>query len=104
MGATLTGLDPRLPENTLVYGVDGGEAARAYPLTRLRGRPLVNDRVGRTAVVLVPVGTIGVAAFERTVGRPRPHLRRLRRAGRGDDGCGNGEPLVRRRRGHRVVP
>ena len=68
MGATLSGLDPRLPENTLVYGVDGGGAARAYPLTRLRGRPLVNERVGRTAVVLVPVGAFGVAAFERTVG------------------------------------
>jgi thiol-disulfide isomerase/thioredoxin len=67
MGSTLTGLDPRLPENTLVYGVDGGTAARAYPLASLRGRPLVNDVVGRAKVVLLPVGAIGAAAFERTV-------------------------------------
>jgi thiol-disulfide isomerase/thioredoxin len=68
MGATLSGLDPRLPENTLVYGVDGGTVARAYPLASLRGRPLVNDRVGRASVVLLPVGAMGVAAFERAVG------------------------------------
>jgi thiol-disulfide isomerase/thioredoxin len=68
MGSTLTRLDPRLPENTLVYGVDGGTASRAYPLALLRGRPLVNDRVGRASVVLLPVGVSGAAAFERTVG------------------------------------
>jgi thiol-disulfide isomerase/thioredoxin len=67
MGSTLTSLDPRLPENTLVYGVDGGTAARAYPLAPLRGQPLVNDRVGRASIVLLPLGAIGVAAFERTV-------------------------------------
>ena len=68
MGSTLSGLDARLPENTLVYGVDGTDAARAYPLSRIQVLSVVNDRVGRTSVVLVRVGTVGAAAFDRTVG------------------------------------
>jgi thiol-disulfide isomerase/thioredoxin len=68
MGATLSSLDPRLPENTLVYGVDAADAARAYPLSRIQGGPPVNDRVGQAPVVLVPVGRLGVAAFDRRAG------------------------------------
>lgn len=68
MGATLQGWDPRLPENTLVYGVAGAHAAKSYPLALVQSQRLVNDDVGGTSVVIVALGLVGVAGYERTLG------------------------------------
>jgi hypothetical protein len=45
-------LDPRLPQNHLVLGVEVGDAARAYPLDTLIRRFVVNDDVGGLDVVV----------------------------------------------------
>src|SRR5262245_50626622 len=68
MGETLQAWDPRLPENTLVYGIEGAPA-RAYPLARLRAQGgVVSDQAGARPVVVVARGPLDVAAFERTAG------------------------------------
>ncbi len=72
MGATLQAWDPRLPENTLVFGVEDADGVRSYPLSRVRAQGgVVNDQLGRRAVLVVARGPLEVAAYERTVrGRP----------------------------------
>lgn len=68
MGETLAAWDPRLPENALVYGVEDGASARAYPLSRVHSQGgVVNDRVGETPVVVVAQGPLDVAGYERRV-------------------------------------
>jgi len=68
MGATLQAWDPRLPENTLVYGVEIGGKAKSYPLSEVHARGgVVNDRVARSPVVVVASGPLDVMAFAGTV-------------------------------------
>jgi thiol-disulfide isomerase/thioredoxin len=65
MGETLVDLDPRLPENALVYGVESGKG-KAYPLAEVRARGgVVNDAVGPAPVVIVAGGSLDAAGFER---------------------------------------
>jgi thiol-disulfide isomerase/thioredoxin len=66
MGATMAALDPRLPENALVYGVEAGANAKAYPLSQveLQGG-VVNDQAGKIAVVILARGAFEAAGYER---------------------------------------
>jgi thiol-disulfide isomerase/thioredoxin len=65
MGETLPDLDPRLPENALVYGVESGRG-KAYPLAEVRGRGgVVSDVVGSMPVVIVAGVTLEAAGFAR---------------------------------------
>jgi thiol-disulfide isomerase/thioredoxin len=66
MGATIEGWDPRLPENTLVYGVRvDGASSKAYPLAAVTAARVVNDRLGEVPVVVAAVGALEVAGFDR---------------------------------------
>ncbi len=55
----------RLDRQAEVYALRVAGAAKAYPLERLRGRRVVNDRVGEQAVVLVVEDGGGVRAYRR---------------------------------------
>jgi thiol-disulfide isomerase/thioredoxin len=67
MGATLPDYDSRLPENTLVYGVENGKG-KAYPLAEVRALGgVVNDAVGPLPVVILAGATLEAAGFERRV-------------------------------------
>jgi thiol-disulfide isomerase/thioredoxin len=69
MGSTLETWDPRLPENTMVYGVESGTSAKSYPLARVGARQgVVNDEVGGTPVVVVARGDLEAAGFDRRLG------------------------------------
>jgi thiol-disulfide isomerase/thioredoxin len=73
MGSTLQAWDPRLPENELVFGIEGDEtslgAGKAYPLRWLRERKgVVSDTVGGVPVVVAAAGPLDVAAYDRRVG------------------------------------
>jgi thiol-disulfide isomerase/thioredoxin len=68
MGATLSGWDARLPENTLVYGLDAAGRRRGYPLSTLQPRAPVNDTVGDVPVVLLARGELEVVGFDRRLG------------------------------------
>jgi thiol-disulfide isomerase/thioredoxin len=72
MGATLQAFDARLPENTLVFGLEDGDAVRAYPLDALRASGGVAlDDVASRPVVMVLGGALDAAAYDRRVkGRP----------------------------------
>jgi thiol-disulfide isomerase/thioredoxin len=66
MGATLESWDARLPENTMVYGVESGPNARAYPLATVGAHQgVVNDQLGPTPVVVVAKGDLEAAGFDR---------------------------------------
>jgi thiol-disulfide isomerase/thioredoxin len=66
MGATLPGLDPRLPESALVYGVEAGASAKAYPLAQVeRHGGVVNDEAGPTAVLVLARGAFEASGYER---------------------------------------
>jgi Protein of unknown function (DUF3179) len=65
-----TDVDPRLPSNELVLGVEAGGATRTYPLERLiEGGGVFNDAVGGVDIVVIggPSSYTG-AAFERRLG------------------------------------
>lgn len=47
------GHDDRLPAREIVLGLDIGGATKAYPLPALRMEHVVNDRVGKSAVLIV---------------------------------------------------
>jgi len=65
MGSTIVSFDPRLPENTLVYGMESGQG-KSYPLEEVRAKGgVVNDAVGPLAVVILARGTLEAAGFER---------------------------------------
>ena len=96
MGATLQAWDPRLPENELVYGLEGRDGieaedehrtrtagqiqragnredsegtGKAYPLKWLRERKgIANDTVSGIPVVVVAGGPLDVAAYDRRAG------------------------------------
>jgi thiol-disulfide isomerase/thioredoxin len=69
MGSTLETWDPRLPENTMVYGVESGAGAKSYPLARVGAHQgVVNDEVGGTPVVVVARGDLEAAGFDRRLG------------------------------------
>jgi thiol-disulfide isomerase/thioredoxin len=98
MGSTLQAWDPRLPENELVYGIEGDgietdknetrkagktekaetngrsredslAVGKAYPLRWLRERKgIVNDAVGGVPIVVVASGPLDVAAYDRRAG------------------------------------
>jgi len=65
MGATIQDWDSRLPENTLVYGLEARDAGRAYTLELLKERGLVNDTVKDMPVVVVARGEFEAAGFDR---------------------------------------
>ncbi|HEY5907186.1 MAG TPA: DUF3179 domain-containing (seleno)protein, partial [Vicinamibacteria bacterium] len=68
MGSTIADLDPRLPENTIVYGVES-EPGKAYPLGDVKAQGgVLNDAVGSLPVVIVARGTLEAAGFERRLG------------------------------------
>jgi thiol-disulfide isomerase/thioredoxin len=68
MGATIESWDTRLPENTLVYGVESQASPKAYRLAGLQSRGgVVNDRVAQTPVVVVANTAFEAAAYERGV-------------------------------------
>jgi thiol-disulfide isomerase/thioredoxin len=67
MGATIESWDARMPENTLVYGVTAGAAAKSYPLAAIKDMGVVNDAVGATPVVIAKAGALEVAGFDRRV-------------------------------------
>lgn len=68
MGATLQSWDSRLPENTLVYGIETGGEAKAFPLSSIAAQGgVVNDEVAEVPVVLAASGRFAVSAYERTV-------------------------------------
>jgi thiol-disulfide isomerase/thioredoxin len=109
MGATLQAWDPRLPENELVYGIEGG-GGKAFPLAWLRERKgIVNDSVGGIPVVVVARGTLDIAAFDRRV-KGRPLTFRPASGSRavmndeetGSDWSGEGESLAGPLRGERL--
>ena len=62
MGETLTHWDARLPENTLVLGVEDAGDGRAYPLAALRASGgVLNDQL----LVIVASGPLEAGAYER---------------------------------------
>jgi hypothetical protein len=63
-------IDARLPHNTLVFGVEKGPNARAYPLQSLaRIGPVLNDFLGGSDIVVrCQPGTLQALAFDRHVG------------------------------------
>jgi thiol-disulfide isomerase/thioredoxin len=66
MGETIDTWDPRLSENTLVYGVESGGSAKAFPLHRiLAQKGVVNDRVGSTSIVVLASG-LEAAGYDRS--------------------------------------
>jgi thiol-disulfide isomerase/thioredoxin len=65
MGATIQGWDSRLPENTLVYGLEARDAGRAYTLEILKERGLVNDTVKDVPVVVLARGEFEAAGYDR---------------------------------------
>ena len=65
MGGTIQSWDPRMPENTLVYGAEAEGAAKSYPLAEVRARRVVNDRLGIVPVVVAAVGDLEVVGFDR---------------------------------------
>jgi thiol-disulfide isomerase/thioredoxin len=68
MGATLGSWDPRLPENTLVYGVESSTSAKCYPLSVVDAHGgIVDDQVGPTPVVIVVQGDLEAAGFARSL-------------------------------------
>ncbi len=70
----------RLDRQEEVYALRVGDAAKAYPLRLLRGRQVVNDRLGGVALVLVvDAASLGVRAYRRgeTTFRPGPADDRL---------------------------
>lgn len=71
MAATLENWDPRLPENVLVYGLEVPGGQRAYPLSEVRSRGVVNDTVAEVPVVLVARGEFEVVGFDRRLGGRR---------------------------------
>jgi hypothetical protein len=78
-------LDPRLPQNELVLGVEAGGVARAYRLAHVRAvGSVLNDTVGGVDVVIIGGETDYTAiAFERRLGERL--LRFRRRDGRTED-------------------
>jgi thiol-disulfide isomerase/thioredoxin len=69
MGSTLETWDPRLPENTLVYGVESAAGGKAYPLTAVVAHGgVVQDQVTDTPVVVIARGEIEGAGFDRRLG------------------------------------
>jgi thiol-disulfide isomerase/thioredoxin len=67
MGATLQEWDPRLPENTLVYGLEVPGGRRSYPLTALKAQGLLDDTVADVPAVLLALGEFEAVAFDRRV-------------------------------------
>jgi len=67
MGATVEGWDPRLPENVLVYGLEAPGGKRAYPLSEVRSRGVVNDTVADLPIALLARGEFDVVGFDRTL-------------------------------------
>ncbi len=68
MGMTLDTLDPRLPENALVFGIEAGANAKAYPLSQVERRGgVLNDEAGVTPVVVVARGAFEAAGYDRRV-------------------------------------
>lgn len=67
---TIDNPDQRLQPSDLLYGVQSGTAARAYPFVRLARVPggLLNDQVGNTPVVIL---------FDRETGSAAGHGRQL---------------------------
>jgi thiol-disulfide isomerase/thioredoxin len=65
MGATIESWDPRLPENTLVYGVQVEGTSKSYTLAEIKARRVVNDQLGAIPVVVAAVGDLEVAGFDR---------------------------------------
>ena len=114
MGSTLQSWDPRLPENDLVYGIEGagagGRGGKAYRLTWLRERKgIANDVVAGTPVVVVARGSLDVAAYDRRVkGREltfRPSAGSqavMNDEETGSDWSGDGEALAGPLRGERL--
>lgn len=123
MGATLQAWDPRLPENELVYGIEGGGteagnrqdslgAGKAYPLRWLRERKgIVNDTVGGIPAVVVASGPLDVAAYDRRVGGRELRFRPpsgsqavMNDEETGTDWSGEGEALAGPLQGQRLKP
>ena len=129
MGATLQAWDPRLPENELVYGIEGdgnetddknatrkGEdslgTGKAYPLRWLRERKgIVNDAVDGVPVVVVANGPLDVAAYDRRVGGreltfrpPSGSQAVMNDEETGTDWSGEGEALAGVLQGQRLKP
>lgn len=74
MGETLGTWDTRLAENDFVYGLDGEQASRAYPLRAVQERGgVVHDDVAHAAggeqpVVVFARGDFEMAGYERRLG------------------------------------
>ncbi|HEX9710127.1 MAG TPA: DUF3179 domain-containing (seleno)protein [Candidatus Thermoplasmatota archaeon] len=110
MGATLQAWDPRLPENELVYGIEGDGRGKSYPLSWLRERKgILNDSVGGVPVVVVSRGPLDVAGYDRRVkGREltfRPSSGShavMNDEETGSDWSGEGEALAGPLRGERL--
>jgi thiol-disulfide isomerase/thioredoxin len=116
MGATLQAWDPRLPENELVYGIEGDEdslgVGKAYPLRWLRERKgIVNDTVGGIPIVVVASGPLDVAAYDRRAGGreltfrpPSGSQAVMTDEETGTDWSGEGEALAGALQGQRLKP
>ena len=129
MGSTLQSWDPRLPENELVYGLEGGTGfetgkksgttdldrlgpGKAYPLRYLRGlQGVANDTVGGLPVVVAARGPLDVAAYDRRVKgreltfRPSTGSQALMNdVETGSDWSGDGEALAGPLQGERLKP
>jgi thiol-disulfide isomerase/thioredoxin len=68
MGATIQSWDPRMPENTLVYGVTVSGVPRSFPVAAIRDRKVVDDAVAGVPVVVAAVGDLEIAGFDRRAG------------------------------------
>ncbi len=63
---SVRGFDARLPPKERVLGVFVPGHARAYPMSRLRARGMVQDRfAGRSVLVVYEASADGAAAFDR---------------------------------------
>jgi thiol-disulfide isomerase/thioredoxin len=120
MGSTLQAWDPRLPENELVYGVegngttgaDGSWAGKAYLLKWIRqSNGIVNDTAGGVPLVVVARGPLDVAGYDRRVKsgeltfRPSSGSQAVMNdAQTGSDWSGDGEALSGPLQGERLRP
>ena len=66
MGRTLDRWDTRLPENTMVLGIDAGGSSKAYPFDAVLGAGgVLNDRVGGRPVLVLAQGEFELVGYGR---------------------------------------
>ena len=72
--------DDRLPAKELIYGLAVGDVTKAYPYSRLRAQPMIQDRLGKACVLILFDGD-GAFAYRCEMDGRALTFRALRRDG-----------------------